>query len=132
MGSNPTVGVWYRGVMESQQIANLPYKNVVRVRVTAIPLATTQMTGTSAARSAVKGCCKIQKCRVRSTHHLRSRNNGIPAEISGIIYPHPGVNTFCSCFHYLCWWVLRKHIEFFWRRSTSGYFAYLPSAEKVS
>ena len=50
MGSNPTVGVWYRGVMESQQIANLPYRNVVRVRVTAIPFAATQITGTSAAR----------------------------------------------------------------------------------
>lgn len=43
-------GIWYRGVMASQQIANLPYRNVVRVRITAIPLATTQMTGTSAAR----------------------------------------------------------------------------------
>ena len=50
MGSNPTVGVWYRGVMASQRIANPSYRNVVRVRVTAIPLATTQMTGTSAAR----------------------------------------------------------------------------------
>ena len=56
----------------------------------------------------------------------------LPAGISGIIYPRPGVNTFCSCFHYLCWWVLRKHIEFFWRRSTSGYFAYLPRAEQES
>ena len=38
MGSNPTVGVWYRGVMASQRIANPSYRNVVRVRVTAIPL----------------------------------------------------------------------------------------------
>lgn len=69
------------------------------------------------------GC--TQKCRIRSVHHLRSRNNGIPAEISGIIYPLPGANKFCSCFHYMYWWVLRKHIEFFWRRSTSGNFVYL-------
>ena len=55
VGSNPVTPIfpsnriWYRGVMVSHLTANQAYRNVVRVRVTAIPLATTQMTGTSAA-----------------------------------------------------------------------------------
>ena len=51
--------IWYRGVMVSHQIANLTYRNVVRVRITAIPLATTQMTGTSGhgVKRILKGCC---------------------------------------------------------------------------
>ena len=46
----PTLALWYRGVMVSHLIANQAYRNVVRVRITAIPFATTQMAGTSAAR----------------------------------------------------------------------------------
>ena len=41
--------LWYRGVMVTQRLAKSSYGNVVRVRVTAIPLAATQMSATSAA-----------------------------------------------------------------------------------
>ena len=41
--------LWYRGVMVTQRLAKSSYGNVVRVRVTAIPLAVTQMSATSAA-----------------------------------------------------------------------------------
>lgn len=77
-----------------------------------------QMSGTSADRSAVKSCCKIQKGRLRSSHPLKSSTNWG----SAIYWGNYGTQDFTYSFpaYYLYSWDSQSRSWVFWRSSTSG------------